>query len=41
VHKESAGEGKPLKSEDGPLSAELKDAEPYWLKENLEISVLM
>ena len=33
MHKDSAGEGKPLKSEDGPLSAELKDAEPYCLKE--------
>ena len=32
-HKDSAEEGKPLKSEDGPLSPEeLKDAETYWLK---------
>lgn len=34
-HKGSAEKGKPLKSEDGPLSPEeLKDAEPYWLKES-------
>ncbi|XP_068748959.1 uncharacterized protein [Montipora capricornis] len=34
-HKESAEEGIPLKSEDGPLSPEeLKDAETFWLKES-------